>query len=257
MFEGLRELTGLAPEHVGLIALMVCFAAFVRGMTGFGMAIVLAPLLGLLIEPERAVLLNILLGALVGPLGYFQARRLTDKRQTIPFTLAAIAIAPFGLFLLSQTPPDIARLAIAAIALASFFVVVARRPAQPPPGLAPALATGAVAGLVGSFAGIPGAPVVYYFVRDGVAAQVSRASMIVLFFWSTLAMAAFAVTAGKISWGLAALAGLMLPALVAGNAIGERFFGKVDQQLWRAAVLVLLGASALAAIWRFSAGQGL
>ncbi len=36
-------------------------AAFVRGLTGFGMAIILVPLLGLIMPPGEAVVLGILL----------------------------------------------------------------------------------------------------------------------------------------------------------------------------------------------------
>ena len=74
-------------------------------------------------------------------------------------------------------------IAIASIAILAFFLVLARRPALPPEGIGPAVGFGAGTGLIGGFAGIPGPTAVYYFVRDGVPANASRASLLVVFFW--------------------------------------------------------------------------
>ena len=100
----LTEWTGLDPTTVATIGMAVLFAAFVRGMTGFGLAIVLSPLLVLVLTPERAVLLNVLLGTLIGPIGLLETSKLADTRQTLPFSVAAVATAPIGLWLLSYTP---------------------------------------------------------------------------------------------------------------------------------------------------------
>ena len=250
MLNLLAEWTGHDPATVAVIGLSVLFAAFVRGMTGFGLAIVLSPLLGFVLAPERAVLLNILLGTLIGPMGFFEARKLTDASQTVPFSLAAIATAPLGLWLLAHTPADTARIAIAITALLSFFLIVAKRPPQPPEGLPPAIGFGAATGVIGAYAGIPGPPVVYYFVRDGVPVEVSRASLIVVFFWGIAATALFALVAGKIDVKLAVLALLMLPMLMIGNKLGERLFGKIDARIWRGAILTLLALAAVAAFAR-------
>jgi uncharacterized membrane protein YfcA len=45
------------------------------------------------------------------------------------------------------------------------------------------------------------------------------------------------------------------PALVIGNSVGERFFGKVNPRVWRAAILALLALSAAVAVWRFTVGR--
>lgn len=254
MFDTLTDWTGYAPPTVAAIAAAVAFASFVRGMTGFGSAIILAPVLSLLMTPERAVLLNILTGALIGPFGYPQARKLTHARQTIPFTVGAVAAAPLGLYLLAQTPPHLARIAIASIAILAFFLVLARRPALPPEGIGPAVGFGAGTGLIGGFAGIPGPTAVYYFVRDGVPANVSRASLLVVFFWGILGMALAAVAAGKVELKLAILALIMLPSLVVGNALGERFFGKADPRLWRGVIMALLALAIAVACWRAAIG---
>lgn len=249
----LNQWTGVSAPVLAAIGAVVFLAAFVRGMTGFGAAIVLAPLLGLIMTPERAVMLNLLLGALMGPLGFLPARKLTDARQTVPFILAAIASAPAGLWLLAIVPADISRICIATIALLSFFLVLVKRPPATPSGLAPAVACGVGAGLVGSYAGIPGPAAVYYFVRDGVPAAVSRASMIVVFFWAVIGTALIAAASGRIDLKLCALSILLFPVLAVGNLVGEKLFGKVDARIWRGGILILLALAAVAAFLRTGA----
>jgi len=65
----LAQLVGLAPLTLAGAAAMTFGAAYVRGLTGFGMAIILVPLLGLIITPGEAVVLGILLQLLIGPVG--------------------------------------------------------------------------------------------------------------------------------------------------------------------------------------------
>jgi uncharacterized membrane protein YfcA len=160
-----------------------------------------------------------------------------------------------GLLLLAQTPSHLARIAIALIAILSFFLVLARRPALPPEGIGPAVGFGAGTGLIGGFAGIPGPTAVYYFVRDGVPANVSRASLLVVFFWGILGMALAAIASGKVGFKLTSLALLMLPSLVIGNALGERLFGKADPRLWRGAIMALLALAVAVACERAASGN--
>lgn len=239
---------GVTLDQLLLIFAIVFAAGFVRGLTGFGLAVILVPLVNLVIAPEQTVLLAILIGTLSGFLGFRGAWASCDKVTTTTITLSAIAATPLGLYLLFHTPTDIARLAIAAMAVIAFFAVALPRSPLPPSGKGPAILTGALAGLMGSFAGIPGPPVLYYLARDGVPPARTRDAMIVIFLWAPLAVAVFAFAAGKLNWPLAALAAASFPPLALGNAIGTRFFGRMPETWWRTAVLLIIAASAAGAV---------
>ena len=168
----------------------------------------------------------------------------------LTITAATIAATPFGLMLLFNTPEDVARIAIAAIALLAFIVMIAPRAPLPPQGKGPAILTGLLTGFLGAFAAIPGPPVIYYFVRKGVPAAVTRDAMIVIFFWAPLAVALIALALGKLDWQMAALALACFPALASGNALGTRFFGRVPEAQWRMMVVALIGFAAIGAVIR-------
>src|SRR3546814_19180322 len=85
-------------------------AAYVRGLTGFGMAIILVPLLGLIIPPAQAVVLGILLQLLIGPVGLRMIHHDSARVTALPIGLIAMAVTPAGMLLPDWTRADIARL---------------------------------------------------------------------------------------------------------------------------------------------------
>jgi len=69
--------------------------------------------------------------------------------------------------------------------------------------------------------------------------------MIVIFFWGPLLVALIALALGRIDLPLALLALASTPALMAGNAVGSRFFGKMPESQWRWIILGLIGVSVI------------
>jgi uncharacterized membrane protein YfcA len=247
----IETLTGTTLLQLAVIWGIVFVAGFVRGLTGVGLAVVLVPLVNLVLPPERTVLLAVLIGCLVGLMGYRSAWRNVDQPLVLTIAVATVAATPLGLLLLFSTPDDVARIAIVAIAMLAFIVMIAPRAALPPQGKGPAILTGLLTGFLGAFAAIPGPPVIFYFVRQGVPAAATRDAMIVIFFWAPLAVALIALALGKLDWQLAALSLACFPALASGNVLGTRLFGRVPEAQWRMVVVILIGIAAIGAvIWK-------
>lgn len=232
---------------------IVLGAAVVRGLTGFGFAILAVPLMGLVISPTEAVLLAIVLQMLIGPFGVGKALGHIDTRLVAGVAAGAMAGTPFGLLLLSRTPPDVARLLIAAIAVGCFGIFMVKR--APTPSRAPThiAATGLAAGLLNGFAAMPGPPVILYFVRSGVTPMAARGSMILVFFAAATAGTVTAWLRGFLDAHLGLLVLSTFPLMLAGNHVGSKFFGIIPARVWRSAVVILLIVSAMGALlklWR-------
>ena len=156
----LQHLVGLAPlTRVGAAA-MTFGAAYVRGLTGFGMAIILVPLLGLIIAPGEAVVLGILLQLLIGPVGLKVIMADADRSTATPIALLAMLATPAGMFALDATTPDVARLLITLIAVGAFVaVMLPKQPEGHRPGRVAIAGTGIASGILTGFAAMPGPPV--------------------------------------------------------------------------------------------------
>lgn len=224
-------------------------AAWVRGLTGFGMAILLVPILALTLPPLEAVLVANFLSLLIG---LIELPRLVRGAERTAWTLSGLVIlfTPAGLYALVVTSPDVARLLIALIGLSAFVAVLLppRSPAHPHP--ATTTGVGIVSGLMTGYAGMPGPPVVPYYVGRSLARERTKTSMMLVFTVAGLAGIGSGAALGVLDWRLAALAAMLFPVVILGNWLGHRASGRISDPVWRTLVGVVLGGAALAALLR-------
>ena len=121
---GIKALVGLAPLTFAGAAAMTFGAAYVRGLTGFGMAIILVPLLGMIVPPGQAVVVAIILQLLIGPVGLRVILADADRHTAVPIGLIAMATTPLGMLALKAITPDVARLMITLVAVGAFLALL-------------------------------------------------------------------------------------------------------------------------------------
>ena len=238
---------GLSAASLALIVAATLAAAFVRGLAGFGMAILLVPVLGLAIPPAEAVVVANVLGLLIGlPELRTMLRESEHTARTI--ALVAVLLTPAGMLLLARTDADLARLLIALVAEAAFVLVLL--PQRPPhvPGRAETLLTGAASGLLTGFAGMPGPPVVPYYLGRAIPPLVARASMMLTFLATSAAGCASALALRVATPREFALGALLFPAVLLGNWLGAKAFGRISTRAWRSFTGLVLGSAALGAL---------
>lgn len=241
---------GLSAGDLAFAAAMTFLAALIRGLTGFGMAIILVPLLGLVMEPGQAVVLAIFLQLLIGPVGLPAILAEADRRSALTIGGVALLTTPLGVWLLSQTPPDLARLLIALVAIGAFFLMLFAHKAARRPGAPATVATGLASGVLTGFAAMPGPPVVPYYLRDAFAPRVARASMMLVFFITAIAGTLSSLALGLATVQLALLSLALFLPMTLGNHLGAKAFGKISPALWRSAVFALLLGAGIAALVR-------
>jgi uncharacterized protein len=242
--------SGLTLHNLIIAALMTFGAAYIRGLTGFGMAIILVPLLGIIIRPEQAVILAIFLQFLIGPVSIRTSLRHAEKPSSFIIAVAAVVATPLGLWLLSITPSDLARVLIAAVAIGAFLLVIMPKRAHGRPGMPMTIATGLSAGLLTGFAAMPGPPVVPYYLQHDVEPLVARSSMMTIFFATAITGTIISIASGFGSVALAAMSLLLLIPMLLGNWLGAKAFGKVSPALWRSIVGLVLGIAGISAVLR-------
>ena len=224
-------------------------AAFIRGLTGFGFGILLVPILALALTPVEAVLaLNIMAGLL----SLSEIRYVLREAERSALTIGVLVLVTTlpGLMLLEATPPALARLLIALVALSAFFAVLLPRRASDQPGHLTTGLTGAAAGLLTGFAAMPGPPVVPYYVGRDIPRRTAKASMIAVFGVAAMTGVASGATLGVLEWRIVVLGLALFPLVMLGNWLGSLAFGKVSDKLWRIVVGVVLAAAAAAALFK-------
>ena len=232
---------------LGLSATLI--AGFVRGLAGFGLAILLVPVLGLAIPPAEAVVVGNWLGFLISFMHVRKQIRHTERSAWI-IAGTALVMIPLGVLALGAVGVPMARLLIALIAVAAFIAVILPPKPHHVPGRAETLATGVASGLLTGFAGMPGPPVVPFYLRRRLDPATARASMMSIFLVTQGAGVAIAVIMGAANWRELGIALALYPLVVVGNWAGSRAFGRIDARAWRVIAGGVLGAAALGALFK-------
>jgi len=225
-------------------------AGLLRGFTGFGLALFAVPALTLVAEPIEAVPCVILLQVIAGLQLLPRTWRDADWRALAPLLAAALLATPLGTLLLDDVAADPMRAVIGAVVLLAVVLLGRGVAARDEPGLGVKLAIGAVSGLLNGSTAMAGPPVIVYFLATQRTAAASRASLLMYFFVLSLAGAVSVSAAGLVTARTLLLAALMFPAVVAGNALGDRFFGRASPDVYRRIALAVLTLLALLALLR-------
>lgn len=250
MLNPANALAGVEPLMLASAAVMTFGAAYVRGLTGFGMAIILVPMLGLIVSPGEAVVLGILLQVLIGPVGIRIIYADAHRKSAMTIAAFAVLATPLGIWFLKQTTPDVARLLIVLIAIGAFVLVLLPPRGAVRPGIKETALTGIASGILTGFAAMPGPPVVPYYLRQPIPPAEARASMMLVFFATAIAGTLSAFALGLASWRLLWLSLILFLPMLAGNWLGAKSFGRVPAHIWRMFVALILGLAALSAVIR-------
>lgn len=239
---------GLTPAGLALLLGIALAGGLVRGLAGFGLAILLVPIAALAIPPAEAVAMAQLLGLL---LGLTEMRRMALHAEHTARTIALLALlaTPLGLAGIAAIPVALGRLLLAGVASLAFVaVLLPQRPHHAPGPVATGL-VGMASGLLNGFAGMPGPPIAPYYLGRRIAPQVARASMMLIFLATSISGVASGwllldVAGWRTFWlGLALFPGVML-----GNWLGAQAFGRTSPAAWRWFTGAVLAAAALSAL---------
>jgi uncharacterized membrane protein YfcA len=249
-----RLLGEATPARVAAAVAIAGLAGVLRGFTGFGLALAAVPGLSLILPPREVVPCVLLLQVVAGFQLVPSTRHAVDWHSVGPIFVTAALATPIGTALLADLPADPMRAVIGGVLLAAVALLwraprFARRPS-----LGVRLGLGVLSGLLNGATAMAGPPVIAYFLAVATRAEVGRASLLTYFLLLSLAGVAAAVLAGLITLQTLTLAAVMLPAVVAGNAVGHRLFGRASEEAYRRAALALLAAMALLAMVRAVGG---
>lgn len=234
-------MTNTTAIAVGLVA----FAGVLRGFSGFGSAMVLAPALAALYPLTEAVPLVILLEVGLSFQLLPGAVRQVVWREIWIMSLAALPGLAVGAWLLTVVPGHALRFAISA-GIVAFLVLIAMQVRRRGPATVGGLAgAGLVSGMANGASGVGGPPIVlYYLAGDGSSAAL-RATVICYFFVIDVVSAGIYGAQGLLTLNVAMLAAVCLPAAIAGVWLGSWLFDKASEQLYRRVAYAIIAAAAV------------
>jgi hypothetical protein len=230
------------------IFVIVFAAALAQGLTGFGFALVAAPLFLLLMDPRSMVVLNIVVASVVCIMVVAQSWRYVSVRGMALIALASIFGVPLGGYLLLVASAEVLKLAIAALVVLFAIPLLLGYSRKFKSERLLSVVMGFISGVLKTSTSLSGPPVVLFLVNQGWPREMMRASLAAYFlFLGVVAIAWFAPT-GLITGGLVLISVSVLPAAAAGFFVGIWLLPRVNAELYRRiAILIVLGTGVAAA----------
>lgn len=244
----------MVPVMDGLMlaaaTLFITGASFLRGLTGFGFAIVAMPLMSLVMPPILAVPIVTLLQIPSGLHTIYQDWRDIDLRFALIVWIAGLPTIVFGLYLLSLVPARDMRLVIGGIVLFSTLALMTGFKLGRRPRTAELIGAGALSGIMQGAAAMAGPPLILLALSSNWPHARSRATLSFVFLLLGSASLVIGMWRGIISADSLLDALILLPGLIVGQYAGIHLFQRLNAKSYKAIAIICVGASAIAVIAR-------
>ncbi|SIO85442.1 sulfite exporter TauE/SafE family protein [Nocardiopsis sp. JB363] len=226
-------------------------AALVRIAAGFGFSLVSVPPLALLLDPVTAV---VIAATLAVPLNLWVAvgdRAHVDRRGALVLLVCSLAGVPFGLWALNVLSESTLLSLIAVTVVAGTLLVGLR--VRVPGGMSAAGGMSALSGASFAATAIDG-PILVAGMQGSRLADLEpreqRATLAVVFSATSVATLVGFGFGGQLTPEVGTLVAVGVPALLVGTFAGERLFRRLNAELFRRTILVLLVVSSVSMLTR-------
>ncbi|MGB0083949.1 MAG: sulfite exporter TauE/SafE family protein [Rhodomicrobiaceae bacterium] len=223
---------------------VVTVAGFMRGVTGFGGAMLMAPPLSYLLGPVPAVVIALMLETAAAFVMFPSALPQIRRRTLMNLTIPACFTVPIGGYFLITLDPVITRKVIAGVVTVFSLILLTgvRYSGQPRPSTSVAL--GSLVGVLLGATSVGAPPVILYLLSGSDPPQVTRANLTVFVTVISLIGLLMLLTAGVITLEFLGLAATFGAPYLAATWFGSKLFaGMSDQSVRRVALLLMLTVS--------------
>lgn len=237
----------IPPEMWGLdlaiAAATVLAAGLIRGFSGFGSAMVNAPVLSLLWGPTIGVPIAALVEFVPAVQLTPRAIPIAQWRTILVMGVPALILIPAGLWLLVTLPNEVVRRFVAATVLGLVAVMWSGWRYRGKRTAALSLGVGALSGLLSGTTGVGGPPVILYLMSGNDNTAVIRANMIGYFTIVLIGMAVTFALGGLFGPLVLWRAALLAVPFVIGIYAGARLFPLASQRTFRNIALSFLAVA--------------
>lgn len=224
---------------------LAAVSGVVRGVTGFGGAMVFTAPMALLAAPRLPVAVALFLETFAAVSMLPTALRHAHAHTWLPMSAAACLTVPVGGYLLVALDPDLVRTWITATVLVLATLMLHGFRYTSPPRTPTSTALGGISGILGSATSMSGPPVILYLLSGPDPAATTRANL-TLFIMIVSAAALLALAfRGVVNMPAVTLAIVLGPGYLAGVWLGSLIFRHMPEYHFRRYVLLLLIALSL------------
>ncbi|MFC1917569.1 sulfite exporter TauE/SafE family protein [Chloroflexota bacterium] len=224
------------------------FAAFIRGITGFGFALILAPILLLILNPTSVVIITLFLGLLSNILVLCYSFKKVNLKKILPIIVSSSFGIPLGAWIITIVAPSTLKIIIGGVTVSSAIILsLGLSKTFSRENLAGVFA-GFISGTLSSSTGLGGPPVVLFVHNQNWQRDVIHTGLAAYFlFASSLSLVALTIP-GLVDRQIIISAISLAPALFAGVGLGMVVFRRINARYFRWASMAIIICSGILGI---------
>jgi len=230
------------------IAVAVLVAGLIRGFTGFGSAMVMAPVLVHTLGPAEAVATNMLLEFAVSLQLVPAALKHIDFKMLAPLGVGAWLCVPLGVWIVVAVDEEIMRRTVSILILSFVIILALGWRYQGTVRIWLSTIIGGVSGLLSGATSMGGPPIILYLMSGPNDPVRVRSTIILYFVLSIIPTLGSLVWAGVISADVLFRAAVLTPPFLLTAWTGSKFFHIASEMFFRRLTLSLLAIIALTSL---------
>lgn len=224
-----------------LLGSLIIFAGgLVQGCAGFGLALVTAPLLVLLMPHTQVPPLLVLLGLVNNLLVLLEVRASVKLRLVLPLVVGGFLGLPGGAYLLKVIDPALFKVALGVIVILAASALFFGLRLALRSGWRSLLPVGLLSGVLGGSTSLSGPPAILFFANQGVDKQRFRANLIAYFTLLNIGSIATFWLFGLLGREVLTATASYMPALLVGSVCGMWVARRINDRVFKRVVLVLI-----------------
>lgn len=227
---------------------VVFLAGLTQGVTGFGFALVSAPIMVIFLSPKVVVPIVVTYGVLISIVILVECRKWLDLKRIWPLMISGLAGIPVGVYLLAALDAGTLKVLIGLVITLFALAILTgfQKPIQNE-GLAFG-PVGFISGVLGGSTSMGGPPAVLFFANQGVEKQTFRANLVAYFLVLSVGAVMAFVLNGLVTAKVVNYTIMFLPAMILGGLSGIKVSNKVEEELFQKIVLFVVIMAGLLSI---------
>lgn len=223
---------------IGSISALV--AGMAQSSIGFGMSMIMAPCIMLVLDPVTAVPTILLVDVLNCILVTLRYRRHVRVRMVVPLAVGGILGFAAGIQVLTRVDADTMRLLVGTLVLVFTGILWSgwRKPVKE--SLWVTLPVGMASGFAGGTTSMSGPPAVLFMANQGHPPDLFRANLIAYFSLIELYGIAHFWWAGALTGEVVGNAAVLIPAMLLGTAAGFLLGPRIPERAFRNLIFLVL-----------------
>ncbi|SFM33492.1 sulfite exporter TauE/SafE family protein [Pelosinus propionicus] len=223
---------------------IILVASFMQSLTGFGLAVIAAPLLIIIYDPKEVVLILQILSLAISVVFSVILRKNVDWKFVLILSLGSLLGQPMGLVIYHFVPSNMLKIFISLLIL--FFLLVKQiscKSIQETQGKS--FIVGLISGILNTSTALPGPPLILYLTLSNREKTSMRATSIVYFaFLNLTAIIGFIISQKDLSTAVSHTV-TMLPAAIVGLILGNLLFPYLSQNLFQKIIFIMMAFSSV------------